>query len=477
MTELPDGRLLLVHAHPDDESINNGATMARYTAEGAHVTLVTHPRRGGRGYPARAGASRARPRGRARPAPDRRAGCCHEGARGHRPPLPRRSRRFGDSGMMGLSNHRARLLVRRRRRGRGVPGRGDPRGPSPGARHLRPRRGLRTPGPHPGPPRRRARRRTGRGPRRPPRPRRTLDDQVYWQPRPALRRRGGLPAAARGPARTALRALRRRGRRTRRGRRHGGHHRDRRDPRTPPRRPPPCGRTPPRSRWPNPGSRCRTHSRNRCSPPSTTSWCAGSARDPVVRPTSSRGSNRVPRGSRAEIHGSEKEGRTRDEHVGQRGVRSPSRCRGPRPGGSLPTWASSCSVRWSGPPECWCKPPGSRAGCCSPWPARPGSSWADRGRPASRAGAVAPAAGWIIAVVLLTSTRPEGDFFFGAGFGSYLFLLGGTAGCDVRHAWSGAATARLRRPTWEVTSHFAVPDTCGSRASFLVARFARRIRP
>ncbi|MFB7613395.1 N-acetyl-1-D-myo-inositol-2-amino-2-deoxy-alpha-D-glucopyranoside deacetylase [Kitasatospora sp. NPDC056181] len=34
-------RLLLVHAHPDDESIGNGATMARYAAEGATVTLVT----------------------------------------------------------------------------------------------------------------------------------------------------------------------------------------------------------------------------------------------------------------------------------------------------------------------------------------------------------------------------------------------------------------------------------------------------
>ncbi|MFG2378054.1 N-acetyl-1-D-myo-inositol-2-amino-2-deoxy-alpha-D-glucopyranoside deacetylase [Streptomyces sp. NPDC048504] len=34
-------RLLLVHAHPDDESINNGATMAKYAAEGAHVTLIT----------------------------------------------------------------------------------------------------------------------------------------------------------------------------------------------------------------------------------------------------------------------------------------------------------------------------------------------------------------------------------------------------------------------------------------------------
>ena len=41
MTELPARRLLLVHAHPDDESINNGATMAKYVAEGAHVTLVT----------------------------------------------------------------------------------------------------------------------------------------------------------------------------------------------------------------------------------------------------------------------------------------------------------------------------------------------------------------------------------------------------------------------------------------------------
>ncbi|MFF8597343.1 N-acetyl-1-D-myo-inositol-2-amino-2-deoxy-alpha-D-glucopyranoside deacetylase [Streptomyces sp. NPDC015232] len=41
MTVLPARRLLLVHAHPDDESINNGATMARYAAEGALVTLVT----------------------------------------------------------------------------------------------------------------------------------------------------------------------------------------------------------------------------------------------------------------------------------------------------------------------------------------------------------------------------------------------------------------------------------------------------
>ncbi|WP_306317939.1 MULTISPECIES: DUF6113 family protein [unclassified Streptomyces] len=44
-----------------------------------------------------------------------------------------------------------------------------------------------------------------------------------------------------------------------------------------------------------------------------------------------------------------------------------------------------------------------------------------------RAGAVAPAAGWVLAVILLTASRPEGDFLFGAGAGSYLFLLGGMA--------------------------------------------------
>ena len=36
-----DRRLLVVHAHPDDEVINSGILMARYAAEGASVTLVT----------------------------------------------------------------------------------------------------------------------------------------------------------------------------------------------------------------------------------------------------------------------------------------------------------------------------------------------------------------------------------------------------------------------------------------------------
>jgi N-acetyl-1-D-myo-inositol-2-amino-2-deoxy-alpha-D-glucopyranoside deacetylase len=43
ISPLPAGArgLLLVHAHPDDETINNGATMAKYAAQGIRVTLVT----------------------------------------------------------------------------------------------------------------------------------------------------------------------------------------------------------------------------------------------------------------------------------------------------------------------------------------------------------------------------------------------------------------------------------------------------
>jgi N-acetyl-1-D-myo-inositol-2-amino-2-deoxy-alpha-D-glucopyranoside deacetylase len=40
-TDLPERRVLFVHAHPDDETVSTGATMARYAASGAHVTLIT----------------------------------------------------------------------------------------------------------------------------------------------------------------------------------------------------------------------------------------------------------------------------------------------------------------------------------------------------------------------------------------------------------------------------------------------------
>lgn len=36
-----DRRLVLVHAHPDDETIQNGVSMASYVAAGVHVTLLT----------------------------------------------------------------------------------------------------------------------------------------------------------------------------------------------------------------------------------------------------------------------------------------------------------------------------------------------------------------------------------------------------------------------------------------------------
>lgn len=39
MPEIP--RLLFVHAHPDDESLSNGATIAHYAARGAQVRVVT----------------------------------------------------------------------------------------------------------------------------------------------------------------------------------------------------------------------------------------------------------------------------------------------------------------------------------------------------------------------------------------------------------------------------------------------------
>jgi len=41
MSELAKRRMILVHAHPDDETITTGSTMAGYAADGAAITLVT----------------------------------------------------------------------------------------------------------------------------------------------------------------------------------------------------------------------------------------------------------------------------------------------------------------------------------------------------------------------------------------------------------------------------------------------------
>ncbi|MEU1019442.1 DUF6113 family protein [Streptomyces sp. NPDC005900] len=66
----------------------------------------------------------------------------------------------------------------------------------------------------------------------------------------------------------------------------------------------------------------------------------------------------------------------------------------------------------------------------------------------TRAGAVAPAAGWLVAVMLLTATRSEGDFLFGAGLRSYGFLFGGMAVAVMcatlgQRPQPGGGTARL----------------------------------
>ncbi|SEC65899.1 hypothetical protein SAMN05216483_2137 [Streptomyces sp. 2131.1] len=42
-------------------------------------------------------------------------------------------------------------------------------------------------------------------------------------------------------------------------------------------------------------------------------------------------------------------------------------------------------------------------------------------------GAAAPAAGWLISIVVLLSGRPEGDYVFGDALGLGLFMLGGMA--------------------------------------------------
>jgi hypothetical protein len=43
----------------------------------------------------------------------------------------------------------------------------------------------------------------------------------------------------------------------------------------------------------------------------------------------------------------------------------------------------------------------------------------------TKVGALVPAAGWLLVVMLLTSSRAEGDFLFGTGFSSYAYLFGG----------------------------------------------------
>lgn len=54
-----------------------------------------------------------------------------------------------------------------------------------------------------------------------------------------------------------------------------------------------------------------------------------------------------------------------------------------------------------------------------------GTFWGGAKLCRTKVGAIAPGLGWTLAVFVLTAPRAEGDFVFGAGTGSYVFLLGG----------------------------------------------------
>ncbi|MFE0873398.1 DUF6113 family protein [Streptomyces smyrnaeus] len=43
----------------------------------------------------------------------------------------------------------------------------------------------------------------------------------------------------------------------------------------------------------------------------------------------------------------------------------------------------------------------------------------------TKVGAAAPGAGWVLAVLLATPSRAEGDFLFAAGIAGYVYLFGG----------------------------------------------------
>ncbi|RCG19481.1 hypothetical protein DTL70_22140 [Streptomyces diacarni] len=43
----------------------------------------------------------------------------------------------------------------------------------------------------------------------------------------------------------------------------------------------------------------------------------------------------------------------------------------------------------------------------------------------TKPGAAVPGAGWVVAVLLMTTSRAEGDFLFAAGLAGYVYLFGG----------------------------------------------------
>ncbi|WP_227870015.1 DUF6113 family protein [Streptomyces otsuchiensis] len=64
----------------------------------------------------------------------------------------------------------------------------------------------------------------------------------------------------------------------------------------------------------------------------------------------------------------------------------------------------------------------------------------------SKLGSLVPAGLWAVTVLLLTATRPQGDFVFGAEASSYLFLFGGMAAAGLC-----VALAPAERPLFDPT--------------------------
>ncbi|MEJ1229562.1 MAG: PIG-L family deacetylase [Galbitalea sp.] len=124
---MPDAeRVLFVHAHPDDETIDTGGTIATLIDRGARVTVLTCTRgRARRGHPGRPQARAGFPRRARRPARDRARRRARD-PRGDRPPLPRGRRRpLERKGAPGLRRFRNAL--------------GPATAPSPPASTTRPR--------------------------------------------------------------------------------------------------------------------------------------------------------------------------------------------------------------------------------------------------------------------------------------------------------------------------------------------------
>ncbi|XIE80058.1 DUF6113 family protein [Streptomyces sp. SBR177] len=67
--------------------------------------------------------------------------------------------------------------------------------------------------------------------------------------------------------------------------------------------------------------------------------------------------------------------------------------------------------------------------------------YAGRRATGNQLGVAAAGAGWLVAIVLLSFGRPEGDGLFGGGIGEMVFLLGGMA-----VAVMCATMSRLARP-------------------------------